>query len=315
MSLGFFWVAPLKPPFVLSLFVAMSPLSNFSAFAPTFQTAKALHLAIVAHLTPVYEPREAENIAYWLLEKMYALKRWDIWEKITFSEAQNQWLTQAVLRLQAGEPLQYILGTADFYGLKLKVSPAVLIPRPETEELLDLILEKEKTAQPLRILDIGTGSGAIAIALAKNLPTAEVWAIDVSQAALQVARQNAQEVGAKVYFQLANILTAQAKDFPTFDVMVSNPPYIPENEREQMPLSVTEHEPALALFVPKGQPLLFYEKIAQFDALAKGGRLYFEVHERHAQGVFDALVERAFSDCHIQMDMQEKPRIVWGRKK
>jgi release factor glutamine methyltransferase len=292
----------------------MPQSSSPLVFTSPFQTAKELHLAIVAHLQAAYEPREAENIAYFLLEKMYGLKRWDIWEKITFSEAQNLWLSQAILRLQAGEPLQYILGVADFYGLKLKVSPAVLIPRPETEELLDLILQKERKQQPLRILDIGTGSGAIAIALAKNLPSAEVWAIDVSQAALQVARQNAQQVGARVYFQLANILTAQAKDFPTFDVLVSNPPYIPENERQQMPLSVTEHEPALALFVPEGQPLLFYEKIAQFDALVKGGRLYYEVHEKQAQGVFEILCQRNFTDCHIQKDMQGKPRLVWGRK-
>jgi release factor glutamine methyltransferase len=281
--------------------------------SPTILTANDLLLRIRADLQEQYEPREAENIAYILLEKMYGLKRWECWENINFSAQDAQDLGIYLQRLQVGEPLQYVLEEADFYGLRLKVTSSVLIPRPETEELVDWILEQQPTnllEMPLRILDIGTGSGAIAIALAKSLPQADVWAIDVSPQAVQVARQNAAIAGVKVYCQVANILTAQAKDFPKFDIVVSNPPYIPQQEREEMPKCVTEHEPALALFVPNDEPLLFYKKIATFEVLKPNGTLYFEIHEKRAEQVKQLLTRIGYQNIQLKNDMQQKARMI-----
>ena len=191
-------------------------------------------------------------------------------------------LEAALQRLRKHEPVQYITGETEFYGLSFAVSKDVLIPRPETEELVEWILGnlQKKKKEDLKILDIGTGSGCIAIALAKNLPQAKVYAIDISEGALQLARQNAERNGVPVNFLKADIL--QLKELPEkYDFIVSNPPYVRELEKEEMQQNVLEFEPELALYVKDEDPLLFYRKISELaeNALSPDGSLYFEINQ------------------------------------
>ena len=214
--------------------------------------------------------------------------------------------------IAAGRPVQYVLGEEEFCGLRFRVGEGVLIPRPETEELVMRVA----ATRPKSVIDIGTGSGCIAVSLAKMLPEAEVWAVDLSAEALGYARQNAERLGADVKFEQADAL-----DMPDwgcrFDAAVSNPPYIPQSESAEMRPNVTEYEPAMALFVDDSDPLRFYRGIArQADTmLAEGGRLWFEVHERFAGEVAELLVNENFEDVEIFSDINDKPRIVCGRRR
>jgi release factor glutamine methyltransferase len=202
-------------------------------------------------------------------------------------------ISDIVSRLRRHEPLQYIVGTALFHGHKFKVTPAVLIPRPETEQLVDLIVD-ENTASDLRVLDMGTGSGCIAISLARALKFAQVDAFDISQDALAVARENAADLKVKVRLFQSDMLAPQ----PTarYDIIVSNPPYICWSEREAMERNVLDYEPGQALFVPDNDPLLFYKAIAPYAAqsLERGGRLYLEINQR-----FGNEVKRLLEACGL----------------
>lgn len=217
--------------------------------------------------------------------------------------------------LEKGTPIQYALGYAWFYGMKLKVNEAVLIPRPETEELVALILKENRHKSP-KIADIGTGSGCIPIALKKHLPEAEVWAVDISSEALEVASANAENERCAINFLEADILDADnlfsQRDF---DIIVSNPPYITPSEKSKMAINVLNHEPHLALFIPEENPLLFYKVISTFAKayLSKGGKLYFEINRRFSQELKEYLVETGFIEVKIHQDMYGADRMVSGR--
>lgn len=249
-------------------------------------------------------------------------------EPVTLSEPQQAWLTQAVRRLQAGEPLQYVLGTAPFAGLELKVDRRVLIPRPETAELVAETVSKARQANksPVRILDVGTGSGCIAIALAKALKEAEVTALDVSEDALDVARDNAERAGARVQFVRADVLSASGQGESLLlealpkgcACIVSNPPYVRECERMAMDERVTAWEPPKALFVPDDDPLVFYRALArlgQTEVLADGGWIAVEINSAFGRETATLFRLWGYRDVALKEDMYGKPRIVIGRKR
>lgn len=207
-------------------------------------------------------------------------------------------------RLLRHEPLQYILGVARFHGHNFKVTPATLIPRPETEQLVDMVVDELGSRADLRVLDVGTGSGCIAIALARALRFAQVSAIDISDDALAVARENAAALGVKVDFEQADILTLPSPSRPTLDVLVSNPPYVMESERATIEANVLNYEPAGALFVPDADPLRFYTAIARYamDALVPGGRLYLEINQQMGNAMRKLLNSSGFDDIAIVRD-------------
>jgi release factor glutamine methyltransferase len=217
--------------------------------------------------------------------------------------------------LQWAEPIQYITGEAHFMGFDFLVTPDVLIPRRETEELVSLILEENKSKLNPVVLDIGTGSGCIPIVIKKFMNNAKVYAIDISEKALDIASRNAMKLRADIEFLRANILETEDLLFDTFDVIVSNPPYVTEAEKELMHRNVLEYEPHLALFVPDNDALMFYKKITALAAkrLTTNGKLYFEINEKYAKEVQAIMQENNFSEINIIQDMQGKDRIVRGQ--
>ncbi|RIH66423.1 peptide chain release factor N(5)-glutamine methyltransferase [Mariniphaga sediminis] len=220
-------------------------------------------------------------------------------------------VTEIVARLKTYEPIQYILGHTEFFGLKLKVTPAVLIPRPETEELVQWITQTELPASPA-ILDIGTGSGCIALALKNQLPQATVDATDISDAALETAGENAALNGIDVGFFQADILRWEDFTWKMFDVIVSNPPYVRESEKEAMFPNVLKYEPESALFVHDNNPLLFYRRIAEFAQryLQKNGRLFFEINENMGGEMKKMLSVHGFTGIGIKKDLFGKERML-----
>ncbi|PHI19882.1 protein-(glutamine-N5) methyltransferase, release factor-specific [Lewinellaceae bacterium SD302] len=212
-------------------------------------------------------------------------------------------------RLKSGEPVQYITGIADFYGLQLRVTPDVLIPRPETEELVELILEDHPQSKALKVIDIGTGSGCIALALKSQRPEWDITGLEMSRMAGKVAVENGEALGLNVSWTEADILTSDPGG--TYDIIVSNPPYIPPSERDKMDTSALEHEPDAALFVPEDDPLIFYRRIAEWGsgALVAGGHCYFEVNEYKAGEVAEMLRTKA-EKVVVLKDLQGKPRMV-----
>ncbi len=220
----------------------------------------------------------------------------------------------ALAKLKTEVPIQYIIGKTTFCGLDFEVNHHVLIPRPETEELVYWILDdvKDKDAH-LRILDVGTGSGCIAISLAKNLPNASVVAIDISEEALQVAEENAKNLGVTVHFQQMNALDLWSVDGP-FDIIVSNPPYVRDSEQLQMRSNVLNHEPHMALFVKDEDPLLFYKAISSnaVDKLKGGGQLFFEINQYLSREMTDLLEGNHFQDIQLKNDINQNPRMISG---
>ena len=209
-----------------------------------------------------------------------------------------------VRRFVGGEPLQYLIGRARFYGLDFKVTPAVLIPRPETAGLVDEIVADADDRSDLRVLDCGTGSGCIAIALARNLRFPPVDAIDISDDALAVARENAADMGVNVNFMHADMLAMKAPSAPVYDIIVSNPPYICDKERGEMESRVLDYDPANALFVPDDDPLRFYRAVAGYavKALKPSGRLYFEINPLYVSQLRAMLGGAGFDDVTITRD-------------
>ena len=222
-------------------------------------------------------------------------------------------IADIITRLRRHEPLQYIVGSARFHGHRFKVAPAVLIPRPETEQLVDLIID-ENPGSDLRVLDIGTGSGCIAISLARALKFAQVDALDVSRDALVVARENAAALKVKVRFFESDILSPQP--LGRYDIIVSNPPYVCWSEREAMERNVKDYEPGQALFVPDNDPLLFYKAIVPYAAqsLERGGRLYLEINQRFGNEVKRLLEDSGFDEVRIIDDTYGNPRFAAGVK-
>ncbi|CAN5817268.1 peptide chain release factor N(5)-glutamine methyltransferase [soil metagenome] len=221
-------------------------------------------------------------------------------------------LDKYLLALKDYTPIQYVTGEAWFYKMKLKVSPAVLIPRPETEELAEAVINYLKNKPAVSVLDIGTGSGCISIAIKKNVPAATITAIDISSAAIAIAKENASIQQTTIDFKQNDFLDEQTwESFASFDVIVSNPPYIPENEKQLLDKNVTAFEPHSALFVANERPLIFYEKIAAFGKthLKKDGKIFMETHEEFAAQTA-ALFNNAFYTAIVLNDLQGKQRMV-----
>ena len=265
-------------------------------------------------LVPVYGEGEAQAIARLIYEVRYGLTLSDLLIGRDSSVTQDE-LEQIAIRLERQEPVQYILGQADFCGRTFMVNKHVLIPRPETEELCQWITATDATS----ILDIGTGSGCIAITLAAEMPEAEVTAWDISKEALQVAEENAKRTNVHVKFEQVDILHLPSSILhltSTFDLIVSNPPYICNKEREEMEVNVLEHEPHTALFVPDEDPLLFYRAIAQYGqtALKEGGWLYFEINPLYAEVLRKMLSKMSYHDIEIKEDQYGKQRMIRAKK-
>lgn len=246
----------------------------------------------------------------------HAVKGWDTTALVIhaaddLSESTIAIIDKILERLRNGEPLQYILGEAGFYGMNLRVTPATLIPRQETEELVEIIVDEMKGRRDLRVLDVGTGSGAIALALSRNLEFPDVTALDVSREALEVARENAARLHARIHFLEADIFIWEPSP-RSFDIIVSNPPYVMERERKDMERHVVEHEPASALFVPDEDPLLFYRRIADIGtrALVSGGRIYFEINPLCADDMVDMMRSMDYKDIRLATDISRRRRFL-----
>ena len=272
---------------------------------------------------------EAKAIALLLIERVAGLPA----AKALIADGKDllcrrQSLLELAARVAKGEPVQYVLGEADFCGLTLKVEPGVLIPRPETEELVNWVVENvnDNLSSNCQLLDIGTGSGCIAVALSKKLENAEVEAWDVSDVALQIAQENAEKNGVNVKIKKVDVLSPlnswqakRAEDTMTqpstlnyYDIIVSNPPYIYEEEKEEMEKNVLEYEPSLALFVPNEDPLLFYRKIGllSLQLLNDGGLLFFEINRRFGKEVVTMLQELGYEAVELRQDLFGNDRMV-----
>ena len=285
-------------------------------------------------LTHIYDAGEAKAIVRWVLDVRFDMSWTDILcGKVTELSAHDQTELEKIMqRLEKGEPVQYIIGVADFFGRQFHVEPGVLIPRPETEELCRWILASDKHGlsrtvresphqSDANILDIGTGSGCIAITLALELPDAKVTAWDISDEALRIASENAKQLGADVVFDKQDVLNISLTSHLSpltshYDLIVSNPPYICEKEKSAMECNVLEHEPHLALFVPDDDPLLFYRAIAQYAAetLKAHGSLFFEVNPLYADDLAQMLRKMSYHDILIQQDQFGKPRFLKATK-
>ena len=279
-------------------------------------------------LTPLYEADEAKAIVRWVLDVRFGLSWADILcGKVTELSANDQTeLEKNMFRLEKGEPVQYVIGVADFCGRSFHVEPGVLIPRPETEELCRLILATDLHGQArtvreipchsdAKILDIGTGSGCIAITLALEIPEAKVTAWDISDTALRIARQNAEALRADVTFKHQDTLNPPA-DSRRWDVIVSNPPYICTEERDGMAKNVLDYEPHEALFGPEEDPALFYKRIGDYAirALKPGGYLYYELNPLTVDDVSNYLHKIGFTEIEIREDQYGKRRFLKTKK-
>jgi release factor glutamine methyltransferase len=265
-------------------------------------------------LAGIYSAGEIESLIFLIFEKLkgYTRTHFLLAKDETLSQTELAEIAKIVARLKAHEPIQYILGQSGFYGLSFYCVPGVLIPRPETEELVQWIIQENQIAAPT-ILDIGTGTGCIAISLRKNIPNSTLLACDVSPVCLDTARRNAELNSADVTVIEYDILNnAPEYHFPELDIIVSNPPYVREAEKKLMEKNVLVYEPGLALFVPDSDPLLFYEQIAGFALihLKSGGRLYFEINEAFGQECCDMLRAKGFSDIVLKKDIHEKDRMI-----
>jgi len=277
-------------------------------------------------LVPLYGEREARSIARLVLSELTGI---GIPALIADPSAplEAEGLDEIAARLAAGEPVQYVLGRTEFCGRSFSVRKGVLIPRPETEELVLWIVREEGArlrergpknldGGPFSLLDVGTGSGCIAASLKLALPEAALYAADISDKALAVAAENCRALGADVALRRADALADLAERFPEpFDAIVSNPPYVPQGERGAMRPNVRDYEPAEALFVPDDDPLRFYRAIARASRrmLRPGGRLYFEIHERFAEEMLRMLDEEGYAHTRLREDMNAKPRMTCSR--
>ena len=271
---------------------------------------------LIQTLTPMHGAQEARAIVYALLEDVFGLRKTDVllgrFEAL--SEAEKLHFAECAKRLAQGEPLQYVVGTAPFGYLTFEVTPATLIPRPETLELVEWVATDEQVRPALRLLDIGTGSGCIAISLAKLLPQAVVSAWDISAEALAVARRNAERNGVAIDFKQVDVL--HITEAETYDCIVSNPPYICEEEKAEMTDSVLLHEPHTALFVSNTDPLRFYRAIAELGmrCLSPGGTLYFEINRAYGAETCNLLRDLGFRDVELRKDFYGNDRMVKGKR-
>ena len=281
---------------------------------------KEYRTQFIQELTPIYDAGEAESFFYLIVEEKHQLKRIDLalHPDLVFSEAEIVVWNSILEQLKQEIPVQYLLGKTSFYGLDFEVNENVLIPRPETEELVEWILESQKLnpetsgeSKNLKILDIGTGSGCIAVSLAKNLPNATVFAIDVSEKALATAKKNAENNSVNVTFINQNILETEDLQ-QQFDIIVSNPPYVRNLEKEEIKKNVLDNEPHLALFVEDNDALIFYKKIAELAQknLSENGQLYFEINQYLGKEMIDLLEKMNFTAIELRKDIYGNDRMI-----
>jgi len=297
------------------------------------ETVKNVFDAYREDLKSVYDPNEAESISLLALGEVtgFSKAKLKAFPEEQVGAAQAQKLAGILTRLKTGEPIQYIIGHTEFYGLPFKVNPSVLIPRPETEELVEWAIasvgglqlavgsEQQKAASKRLVvgslLDIGTGSGCIAISLKKNLHDFKVSAIDISESAIDIAQQNATLNGVDVEFVRGDILPSQKPfsfNHSLFTLIISNPPYVTQHDKTQMHKNVTDFEPHTALFVPEDDPLIFYKAIADFAIknLAPGGLLFFEINESYGEKIVELLADHSFIGIELRKDMSGRDRMV-----
>jgi release factor glutamine methyltransferase len=286
---------------------------------------KTFKSKLLQELSAIYDEQEIESFFYLLLESYHGKKRIDLAlnPEMEMDASQLVKWEGALSELKNQKPIQYIIGETEFYGLPFLVNENTLIPRPETEELVELIVveSRKSEVESLKILDIGTGSGCIAISLAKNLPNAEVFAVDVSEKALAVAKKNAEINKVKVNFVNADILKINdLAELPTsniqypthFDIIVSNPPYVRNLEKAEIKPNVLEFEPHLALFVEDTDALLFYRKIAHLATknLAQNGKLFFEINQYLGKETAELLEDLGFKSIELKKDIYGNDRMI-----
>ena len=287
----------------------------------SIKSSKTLFKQLVSEITSVYEENEAKSIVYLLLEHYLNLSKTDILLDNNFSQVFD--FQNIIVRLKANEPVQYIIGDTEFYGRKFKVTSDTLIPRPETEELVQLVVSSWKSSgEPLavgsisqsliKILDIGTGTGCIAISMACELPNSQVYAYDISENALKVAKGNAERNNANVIFEHMDILNISPSSLPTFSIIVSNPPYVMNAEKLEMEQNVLDYEPHLALFVEDSNPLIFYKAIAEFASknLINKGLCIVEINQAFGLETAELFWNKGFRYVEVVKDMFGKDRMV-----
>ena len=264
-----------------------------------------------------YSDSEALALAKMLLAEVFGFSTLELYggKDKEFSEKHRSVLAEMIRRLQKNEPIQYIIGIESFCGLTFEVNSNVLIPRPETQELVSWIVEDCRADEAVRILDVGTGSGCIPVSLAKQLPKAEVESWDISEGALEVASRNCERNGVKVLLRQKDVLNA-APEGVFYDVIVSNPPYIADKEKVDMEANVLDWEPSLALFVPDEDPLLFYRKIALLgrEMLKEGGSLYFEINRAYGQETSLMLSELGYNQIELKKDSWGNDRMIKAKR-
>ena len=277
------------------------------------QSSKKLFDNLLQQIT-AYEAQEAKEIVFWLMEFYLGLRKIDILSDKSFDKAID-W-AKIIDRLNTHEPIQYILGETEFYGRRFLVNDSVLIPRPETEELVKYVVDKTlrtQNSKPRTLLDIGTGSGCIAISLAKELPNFRVSAYDISEKALETAKKNAELNKADVTFEKVDILNPSFTiHHSPFTIIVSNPPYVTKHEIDRMQKNVLDFEPHLALFVEDSEPLIFYEAIANFafNNLTDNGLVAVEINETLGEETANVFKRKGFSEVEIIKDIHQKDRFV-----
>tara|TARA_R110002050_G_scaffold204327_1_gene339665 strand:- start:152564 stop:153424 length:861 start_codon:yes stop_codon:yes gene_type:complete len=268
-------------------------------------------------LDHLYDPNEVDSFFRLLLEFELNVRRLDLLKEPDLRMSESQLLTFISFsrRLVNFEPIQYIIGATDFMGLNLHVSPSVLVPRPETEELVNWVVQTVDNSAPLEIIDIGTGSGCIALALKTAMPKTYLTGVDVKREALEVAQKNGTDTGIHVDWKMRDALNMPG-DVDKYDVVVSNPPYVLNSEKQLMSPNVLNFEPHSALFVDDEDPLLFYEAISNWaiNSIRKGGYLFFEINEKYAQQTLDLLTEYGFQEVTIKDDIFDKPRMIRAKK-
>lgn len=281
---------------------------------------RAYRSYFIQELESIFGEDEAESFFYLILEEKHQLKRIDLALQIdlTFSENEIKVWNVILEQLKQEIPVQYILAKTSFYGLDFEVNKNVLIPRPETEELVDWIIKsntKDSFSKNIKILDIGTGSGCIAISLAKNIANAQVFAIDVAENALATAEKNAQNNKVEVAFWNRNILETYDLE-EQFDIIVSNPPYVRNLEKEEIKKNVLDNEPHLALFVEDNDALIFYKKIAELAQknLSENGQLYFEINQYLGKEMIDLLEKMNFKNIELRKDIYGNDRMIFANR-
>lgn len=280
---------------------------------------KTVSLFAKSELATLYDEKEIQSFFYLLCEHFLAMDKTAVILNPDFGLSESELLkfNFAIKDLKTEKPIQYILGETEFFGRRFKVNAHTLIPRQETEELVKWIADQEDHTIPIKILDIGTGSGCIAISLSKELPKANITAVDIAVGALEIAALNNKNLEASVSFELIDILNPPKTFDSKFDLIVSNPPYVLETEKELMQKNVLEFEPHQALFVKDSDPLLFYRKILLFaqNHLVSQGKIYFEINEKLGHELSALLAEFHYHQIELKTDLFDKPRMICATKK